>query len=251
MKETFGPPTVEDEQQDLPAVREETLPAPALYEAALGEAAGEIGMDDVKIPRINVGQKTGELGEQFGFGSIILAKEVALYVPAKEGQPAADPVEFVVLRVKKEYRESTEFGSDEMGRVFDTRAEVEAAGLWIDWRDGADGKREAPPVSPQLQVQCLVRKPAGDVDPGLFPYADPEGDEWAMAVWTLGKSAYTAAGKALLTPFATTKDFNYLTQRWGASTIRKSGPQGVFYVPVVRRNGRTTAEFQQWAAELG
>ena len=201
---------------------------------------GEIGGDDLILPRINLTQKVGDLGDQFGPGVIAFQKEMVLW---KEGQA---PLNLVILHAQKRYQENTEFGSDEMGQVVDTLDEVKALNGWIDWRDGEDGKRQAPPWAPRLDVICVVEAPEG-ADTSLFPF-EFNGKAYAAAVWTLSKSAFTSAGRTVLTARATFLRDGYRTGLWQVSTAKRQGPKGIYFVPCFRANGKTPEAFREFLA---
>ena len=202
------------------------------------DLVGEIQGDDLILPRINLTQKVGDLGDQFGPGVIVFQKEQVLW---KEGQP---PLNLVVLHGQKRYQENTEFGSDEMGQVVDSLEEVKALGGWIDWRDGADGRREAPPWAPRLDVVCVVEAPEG-ADTSLFPFQFG-GKAYAAAVWTLSKSGFTSAGRTILTARATFLRDGYRTGMWQVTAGKRQGPKGIYFVPCFRASGKTEEGFREF-----
>lgn len=221
------------------AVREHTSTAVAVP-GQCDDLVGEISGDDLILPRINLTQKVGDLGDQFGPGVIVFQKEQVLW---KEGD---DPLNAVILHAQKRYQENTEFGSDEMGQVVDTLDEVKALGGWIDWRDGEDGRREAPPWAPRLDVVLVVEAPKG-ADTSLFPF-DFDGKAYAAAVWTLSKSAFTSAGRMILTARATFLRDGYRTGRWQVTAAKRQGPKGVYFVPSFRASGKTEEAFREFVA---
>ena len=199
---------------------------------------GEIGGDDLILPRINLTQKVGDLGDQFGPGVIVFQKELVIW---KEGQL---PLNLVILHAQKRYQESTEFGSDEMGQVVDTMEEVKNQGGWIEWWDGDDGKRQSPPWAPRLDVVCAVEAPEG-ADTSLFPFQF-NGKSYAAAVWTLSKSAFTSAGRAVLTARATFLREGYRTGLWQVTTAKRQGPKGIYFVPAFRASEKTPEAFRDF-----
>ncbi len=204
------------------------------------DLVGEIQGDDLVLPRINLTQKVGELGDQFGPGVIVFQKEQVLW---KDGLA---PLNMVILHAQKRYQENTEFGSDEMGQVVDTLDEVKALGGWIDWRDSDSGKREAPPWAPRLDVICALEAPEG-ADTSLFPFQF-NGKAYAAAVWTLSKSAFTSAGRTVLTARATFLRDGYRTGVWQVSVAKRQGPKGMYFVPCFRASGKTDEAFQKFLA---
>lgn len=206
------------------------------------DLVGEIQGDDLILPRINLTQKVGDLGDEFGPGVIVFQKEQVLW---KEGEK---PLNVAILHAQKRYQENTEFGSDEMGQVVDTLDEVKALGGWIEWRDGEDGRREAPPWAPRLDVICVVEAPAG-ADTSLFPFQF-NGKAYAAAVWTLSKSGFTSAGRMILTARATFLRDGYRTGTWQVTAAKKQGPKGVYFVPCFRASGKTDEAFREFLGSV-
>lgn len=206
------------------------------------DLAGDIQGDDLILPRINLTQKVGDLGDQFGPGVIVFQKEQPLW---KDGQA---PLSMVILHAQKRYQENTEFGSDEMGQVVDSLDEVKAHGGWIDWRESSDGKREAPPWAPRLDVICVVEAPAGG-DTSLFPFTFG-GKAYAAAVWTMGRSAFTSAGRTILTARATFLRDGYRSGAWQVTAAKRQGPKGIYFVPCFRANGKTPEAFREFLGSV-
>ena len=173
---------------------------------------------------------------------IVFQKEMVLW---KEGDA---PLEMVILQAKKRYQENTDFGSDEMGQVVDSLEEVKALGGWIDWRDGEDGRRQPPPWSPRLDIICALAAPVG-MDATLFPF-EFDGKAYATAVWTLSKSAFTTAGRMVLTARATFLRDGYRTGKWQVTAGKKQGPKGTYYVPAFRASGKTEEEFREFVGSI-
>jgi hypothetical protein len=232
-----APAAMEGKGGTAVAVRESKSAAVAVR-GQYDDLVGEIQGDDLILPRINLTQKVGDLGDEFGPGVIVFQKELVLW---KDGEK---PLNVAILHAQKRYQENTEFGSDEMGQVVDTLDEVKALGGWIEWRDGADGRREAPPWAPRLDVICVVEAPAG-ADTSLFPFQF-NGKAYAAAVWTLSKSGFTSAGRMILTARATFLRDGYRTGTWQVTAAKKQGPKGVYFVPCFRASGKTEEAFREF-----
>lgn len=155
--------------------------------AANDDVQGDIDFSDIKLPRLNLVQRTGDLPERFEFGAFVLNKECNL---GKE-------LRFIALNIKKQYQEKTEYGSGAQGRVFNTREEVKADGGVFGFRDGE--------FSELAHIHLLVQMPEGlEKNPDsasvidLFIY-EIDGKLWAPVVFSVGRSSYTSFAKPLLT----------------------------------------------------
>lgn len=196
---------------------------------------GEITGEDIVIPRFHQVQSVGPLSEKFAPGSLIYNKEVVV----SDGNT---PVNLTVLRIRKRYIENVEYGGDAIARVFDTLEEVKAAGGWIDWRDN-----DRPPFSPMLQTLILIRSPFEDHP--LFPYQ--LGDHaYGLALWTLRSTAFTRAGKAIITASQFALRDGLHKGGWQLTSKREKIGMNFVYVPVLRHDAKHPNEFAHFALGL-
>lgn len=196
---------------------------------------GEITVDDIVIPRFHQVQSVGPLSEKFPPGSLVFNKEVVV-------SDGTTPVNLTVLRIKKRYIEHVEYGGDEIARVFDTLEEVKAAGGWIDWRDN-----ERPPFSPMLQTLILIQSPFEDHP--LFPYQLGE-HSYGLALWTLRSTAFTRAGKAIITASQFALRDGLHKGGWQLTSKREKIGINFVYVPVLRHDAKHSDEFAHFALGL-
>jgi hypothetical protein len=196
---------------------------------------GEFLPQDFVLPRLNLVQSVGPLSETFQPGAFVYNKEVTL-------TDGTQPVSLTVLRIRKQYQEYVVYGGEEMPRVFDTLEEVRAAGGWIDWRDN-----QRPPFSPILNALVLVRSPFPDHP--MFPHRIGDAD-YGLALWTLRSTAFTRAGKAIITAsqFAL-RDGLHLGE-WSLTSRREKLGMNFVHVPVLRHGARHSDEFAAFALSL-
>ncbi|MFI3244306.1 MAG: hypothetical protein R3Y56_08645, partial [Akkermansia sp.] len=186
MSKTIKPYTVGAANDAAEVSNESATTAIAQTDTAqLGTISGEIEQGDIIIPRLNIVQNVGALGELFDAGQIVLNQETPL---VKEGEA----IELTVLNVRKVFQENVSYDSDERPAVYNTLEEVKAAGGSIEW--GANG--EKPSFLPVLHTQVLIKAPEGAE--GAFPF-EFEGASYALALWTIKGVAYTRAGKNIVT----------------------------------------------------
>jgi hypothetical protein len=220
------PPVVEDVQD-----HEET----SLSSLPTRPLEGEFLPQDFVLPRLNLVQSVGPLSETFQPGAIVYNKEVTL-------SDGTQPVALTVLRIRKQYQEHIPYGSDEMPRVFETLEEVRAAGGWIDWRDN-----QRPPFSPILNALVLVKSPFAEHP--MFPHRYGEAD-YGLALWTLRSTAFTRAGKTIITAsqFALRDGLHF--GEWSFTSRREKLGMNFVHVPVLRHSARHTNEFAEFALSL-
>ena len=222
----------------------ESTTAVAIPQPAAGSVEGNIERSDLLVPSLKMAAKTGELGELFVPGSLVLNAEYALY-GARADEPEKkkeDPVWLTVLHAKKSYYERTEFGSDEVARTADTMDEMLDQGGSLDW--GKNG--EKPTWNPQLICTVVIR---GD-DEAYFPF-EFDGNQYAMARWAIQSfPAYAAAAKPILTAAALNLRAGLEYGSWGLTSSLKKGGKNSWYVPVLSTGEKNDEKFATWAKEL-
>lgn len=226
-----------DSPKDVPvagtSAREAALStvAPAALSTSVSAASdsdvqGEVNLSDLRLPRLNLVQRTGDLPDKFGFGEFILNK--TCLIPR--------PLEFIALSVKKQLQEKRPYGDPERGAVYDTAEEVRAAGGTIGFGDYQ--------FSELAHIFMLIKK-----DPSLDTMEDAEavrdlfmyeiaGDLWAPVIYSVGRSAYTSLGKALLTARQFTLRKGLYTGKWSLTSSTNKSSKGTWVTPVPTFRGR-------------
>lgn len=215
------------------AVRTETpaVVAPAALSTSVAAAGdsdvqGDVRLSDLRLPRINLVQRTGELPDKFGFGEFVLNKTCLL----------PRPLEFIALSMKLQFQEKRPYGDTERGAVYDSAEEVRAAGGTIGFADYQ--------FSELAHIFMLVKK-APSLDTmedaeavrDLFMY-EIDGGLWAPVIYSVGRSAYTSLAKALLTARQFTLRKGLYTGKWSLNSSVNKGAKGTWVTPVPTFRGR-------------
>lgn len=222
-------------EDNKPAVVERDLPATPTQIGVGAGVEGELGMEDVRVPRINVVQKVGDLSEVFDFGDVVLDKELKL---ASMG----DPISVTVLHMKNQYKESIPYGSDIMPNVFDTKQEVLENGGNFTY--GQDGYYER-----VAHATLLIEAPEGEEDNPLFSFTF-DGKSYAMVLFTMQRTSFTSMGKEINTAAAHWAKDGIWKIKWEMSTEKRKAGANTFCVPKLRRSGRHSDEFVAFAEGL-
>jgi len=231
-------------QSQAPAVREERQLSTQRDQPE--DLEGDIGMGDVRLPRINLVQKMSkdEMLE-FGIGAFVFNKELKL-------SNGKDPVVVTALRFKKDYQQKLPYDAEEMGEVYNTPDEVVAAGGTLKY--SKEALQEQTYYGPRGHVQFIVEAPAnlGEEDLALFPY-EFNGKSYGMAVMTVGSSAYTSLAVELITLSKNNKVMRG-GLRFGklhlTSENRKNGSNS-WHVPVIKFAGANPPELVEFFESLG
>jgi hypothetical protein len=221
--------SVNDVQQ-LPAVVQPATVSTVVASNQNNDVQGEINLSDLRLPRLNLVQRTGDLPDKFGFGEFILNKTCVL----------GRPLEFIALSLKKQYQEKRPYGDTERGAVYDTIDQVREHGGVIGFGDYQ--------FSELAHVFMLVKQPdnlESDKDAeavvDLFMY-EIAGAKWAPVIYSVGRSSYTSLGKALLTARQFMLRKGLWTGRWTLDSEIQKGPKGTWSIPVPKFKGKLSDE---------
>ena len=204
----------------------------AITEQQLNDAglAGEFDQKDINLPRINLVAKTSSLVDDgFTPGAIVLNKEASLVL-------RDTPLRVIVTSMIKQYQEVVDFGAEELPKTFNTEQEVYANGGSLEWGSPTQYR-------PLAHITMLVESPEGLDENALelFPYAN--GDKnYAMAIYTASKSAYSPTAKEIATYAAFAKgDGVWTTAFVLMSKLRTEGDVS-WFTPSLKRAGRLDAD---------
>jgi len=199
----------------------------AMPATAFNDAEGEFDADDLRTQYLSLVAKTADLADTFGAGSFVLNKEV------KIGN-GKDPADITILSIKKHFEELVPFGEDITPRIFDKKEDATAAGYSVHW----EAKQR---VGPVLTCRILLEVPEG------FGMSTFEDKEYAEATWVLQKTAYKSAALDVIKARSKGHLKDGLWKGgWGLTSSLKTGGNGSWYVPVLKKDARHTDEFVKW-----
>jgi hypothetical protein len=232
----------EREEAAPPAVVEQPSREVAVQNQwAGGQVQGEVDSSDIRLPRINLAQKSGKLGEDFQPGTFTFNKEVVI-------GDTENAFTFVALGIRKQYQEDLQYDPDgPTPKTFNTAAEVRQAGGQVSDYDGDGYYREI------AHVLCLLEAPKGlsEEQQEFFIY-EFEGNRYALAMWTVSGSSYTSVAKTIFSAAAPTGHLKHGLEAgaWSVHSVKRTNPRNSWFAPVIKVAGKTTAEFQAFAKSL-
>ena len=246
---------IAEKDANLPAERSDTAVAKNA-DFALGGVSGDIGEVKLSIPRIQIVQGTGDLTNDFPAGAVVFDKEVMVAPPASPVTEWTSGVPVTILSARLQFKENLDFDSDELPTIVDTVDEVIAQGGHLDGRKDSTGNYVAPAWIPFMTVLTLIEAEDGSPAGDLFSEMTPNDTKADMALWYLQKSAFSKAGKDILTA----GKYRLKNRETGLPELHKGkfllqvrreklGSFNVF-VPRLKQVGRHTDEFVQYAESL-
>lgn len=215
-----------------------TAPAPRGPLVSDG-VVGEVSMSDIKLPRINLVQRVGTLADAFQPGQILFEKHAIL-------ADTKNSVDLTPLRIRKQYQRKVAWGegaSGEAPEVYDTAAQVREAGGSLQFGDDNYFQEIAHiEFAIKLPTEFLsqeLKETAEIID--LFPYTH-DNRPYAIALWTVASSAYTALAKPIFTHAASLLRNGLYTGHYQVSSELKKNAKNSWYVPKVVFAGKHTPE---------
>jgi len=221
-----------------------------------GDVSGEVTTRDKKWPRLNLGQKAGNIGEDKGFGSLVLNREIVILpgFPSNQNQGPILPG-VVVIKIQKGYQEKREYdpSATSLPRLFKTAKEANDAGFSTEW---GVGERQVQPVAAML---LLVPAPTvfSNGDGGIenfFPY-EFNGTHYLAAGFFATGTSWHEAAKPVFTAIDTPKVKSYgevylRATRWNMSVIRRSGVKGAWYALKLSTGGYNSNDLIQYTKDI-
>ena len=233
---------IKEEANTLPSTKVEKTELSTVTATDLSGSGveGDLDLDDIRMPRVNLMQKSSKLVDETDFqpGQILLAREAVIADRSKS-------VDVTVLHQKVQYQEKVEWGSDITPNVFNTKREVLAAGGSFEW--GSDSYYQT-----IAHMTLLIRKPehVDEQHDPLFPFHF-KGEDYALALYTVSSSGYTSAGKEVNTAAQFYAKDGIWKLGWELSSELKKNSNNSWYVPILKRTGRHDAEFVEFVESLG
>lgn len=201
--------------------------------------SGEFGREDVEIPRLNIVAKTSQLvDEGFTPGSIVLNKQVPLVLKETD-------LRVFVVSCRKQYQEDVPWGEDRLGRIFNTRQELEAEGFSTEW--GSPNL-----CVPLATIVLLVEAPKGLSEEALelFPFEHKD-KNYTMAVLTASKTAYKTTAKPIASYLAFAKKGSSLTDiAWSLKSVLKTNGDNSWFSPVLTRGSSVDEEMRAFIKSI-
>lgn len=210
------PPGATNKPKTPPAAEEESAPGTELATVSetglvpykptlkLGSIEGDFDQSDLILPQFKVASGMGPLRKQgVPDGMLVVGSgEDWLYLREDvEGNPALG---ITILRAQKKFFQKTNedgeslYDLGEMGLMFDTKEEMQAANGSLQQQDGVCQYESG------MQAHVALRIP--DMDPGdvadwdtmgLFNQVEIEGVKYAVAMWFIRGSTYRETGKKI------------------------------------------------------
>jgi hypothetical protein len=186
----------------------------------------------------------------------VLNKQLVIATGDEKNATVPKSVNLVIASAAKHYEENIPFEQQQAGarpKVWNSHAEVVAAGLHKEWvKDPATKKGIPPPVVEVLNLLVFVECPAG-IDDAMFPVVI--GDKmYAIAMWTLRGVSYRRCAKLIYGAKQYQLRESLLAGTWQLDVVREKVTGGnLVWVPYIKivGNRNSVDMIGAFAAALG
>lgn len=211
----------------------------ALAVSEPGQVSGEVDASDFELPDLKLAQSVGPLTEDLGFtpGQLVLKKEMAIWSPEE-----SDPISITVLKVRKQFIENLDYGSDVMPRIFDTLQQVKDEGGHIEWIGS-----EPPPFVPLATALILIRKPDDLKDTAGAFNLEHESGLYTQAIWRLQGQSYKYAARKIITESRLRLKEGLFLGSFDLLPIKVKGKMNSYWVPQLKNGPMHDQSFVDFA----
>lgn len=156
---------------------------------------------DIILPRLAISQNIGTLKETYISGSVVLDRKVALFVPPAIAngvvtRQATPPVTITVVGFRPTRFVEKVVGSADRGQIVKTEREVALAGGTLDWTEWKLKKETGMKLfQPLADAFLVIERPEFLKDDNTNFTYEVDGKNYALALWAMKGTAYTAAAK--------------------------------------------------------
>lgn len=219
---------------------------------------------EIVMPRINLVHGIGTLKDSFPVGAIVFNQQTVLFTAPlikknaagvdEVVQQALPPVNITVLGFRPtRFVEKVDGGG--RGIICNTEDQVRSCGGTLDYREWELKKASGMKLfQPLAEALVAIRRPAHCIDDGSVFVYPVDGHKYALGLWGMKGSAYTAAAK---TVFFTHRKMGclmngYPTKNYNFSTkLKPLGPkQNPTWVPVCLPAENSSPAFLDFVREV-
>ncbi len=249
---------------NLPAIVAPQPQFPAVTDSPFAFNDEDIGFDDIRLPRINIVQKVGDLSNVFNPGEIVLNGTMVIHEPsnAQKNVKGTGPLTIIILGFrKKQFCEKLEaYGSGQQGLLLNSEIDVVTNNGTLDYAEwkaslasAKAGKGVAKKYFQRLATALiLIEKPSHveDKDRILFPH-ECEGKFYALALWSLKGTSYTNAAKHIFTARRLGHlRSGYPTQAWSLTSKLETYGENASFIPVITPAMKSSESFLSFVREI-
>lgn len=200
---------------------------------------GDWSASDTKLPRINLVNKTGVLGNDFTPGCWVINKEHQISQLDPKDKKKGEPMRVIALQMMKQYQENIPYDEREStpARLLNSAAEVREAGGQVHWTRGAGFFSEIATVEFLIQAPDWLKE---DAEVHFYNIAE-DGTRYTRAVATFASTSYSGVAVPLATSLRTHLAATGLKGgQWELGSVIMTKADKTWWTPTIRTAGLVT-----------
>lgn len=150
---------------------------------------GEWTAADIRLPRLNLVNKSGDLSNNFTPGTWVLQKEHQISNVLKDNKEKGESIKVIGVRMSKQYQENIPYDERESTptRVFDSATEVRGVNGLVNYKKGVGYFSEI------AHIEFFVQEPEGLSEDAEALFFYTFGDhKYARVIYTASSTAFSA-----------------------------------------------------------
>ncbi len=226
---------------------ESALAMPLITDPSKG-LLGEWTAADIRLPRLNLVNKSGDLSNNFTPGCWVIQKEHQISNVTKDNKEKGEPITVIGARMSKQYQENIPYDERESTptRVFDTAAEVRAEKGFISRKRGVGNFSEI------AHIEFFIQAPEGLSEDAEALFFYTFGDhKYARVIYTASSTSFSAVAvtmaSALRGHLTTT---GLIGGFWHLGSVLTKDTKNSWWSPTLRSAGLVEESVQKEIAAL-
>jgi hypothetical protein len=207
---------------------------------------------EMRLPRINIIQKSSDAIGQFPLGSVVYRKTATLYIPRGEKEAGTEPGQTVILGLlptRWAEKRKGEIGGD----LVSSPAEVRALGGTTDYAEWKKSGFTVPYFEQMAEFICMLKQPKHLPNAAsIFPW-QVDGERYGLGIWAMRGAAFNNCAKFIFSDrqIGPTYEHGYPSCLYGFTTWHKAwDDKRSAELPRFTALEPTSESFQKFAAEI-
>lgn len=228
--------------QEIVVKAETTLAVPSIADPEKG-LVGEWTSEDLRLPRLSLVNKSGDLSNSFTPGCWVLQKEHQISDLAKDNKERGNTITVIGARMAKQYQENIPYDLRDSvpTRVFNTAAEVRAVNGVVSRRKGESNFSEIAHIEFFVQENDTVSEDAK----ALFYYTFGD-KKYARVIYTASSTAFSAVAVTMASALKGHLAIPGLVGGfWHLGSALEKNPKNSWWIPTLRSAGLVAADVQE------
>lgn len=224
------------------APTQKNLSAPLITDPSKG-LVGEWTSDDIRLPRLNLVNKSGDLSNSFVPGTFVIQKEHQISEVMKDNKEKGDTITVIGARMGKQYQENIPYEDRESvpTRVFDRADQIREAGGYVSRKKGAGNFSEIAHIEFFVQENDSLSEEAE----ALFFYTFGE-KKYARVIYTASSTSFSAVAVPMASALrGHLAETGLIGGFWHLGSVLTKDAKNSWWSPTLRTAGLVEPEVQK------